>query len=203
MLKMLYFWKDDKHQPLTPKGEVKNMKKIIAFLMILGFASSSCEPDDICDPNTPTTPRMLIQFFDISNPSVKKNVTNLKVIGEGMSEGVVLTPEGIDEAKYVTNLNSILLPLKTNGDVVKYQFILNFGNKNPVLVNTDNLEFKYTREELYVSRACGFKTNFHLDPRNPFTLTDAAPADEKWIQYIIVAQNNITLENETIIKIFF
>jgi hypothetical protein len=99
------------------------MKKIIAFLMILGFASSSCEPDDICDPNTPTTPRMLIQFYDISNPSVLKNVTNLKVIGEGMTEGVVLNPNGVDEAKYVTSGNNILLPLNTAADIVKYRYI--------------------------------------------------------------------------------
>jgi hypothetical protein len=179
------------------------MKKIIAFLMILGFASSSCEPDDICDPNTPTTPRMLIQFFDISNPSLRKNVTNLKVIGEGKTEGVVFNPSGVDEAKYLTSADSILLPLNTDADIVKYKFILNSGNKNPLLVNTDNLEFKYTRESIYVSRACGFKTIFNLDPTNPFTLSDATPADEMWIQYVIVAQNNITSENETTIKIFF
>lgn len=179
------------------------MKKILAFLMILGFASSSCEPDDICDPNTPTTPRMLIQFFDISNPSVKKNVTNLKVIGEGMTEGVVLTPTGINEAQYVTNGNNILLPLKTDADIVKYKFILNYGTNNPLLLNEDNLEFKYTRESMYVSRACGFKTIFNLDASKPFSLTDSTPADELWIEYVIVAQNNVTYENETIIKIFF
>jgi hypothetical protein len=179
------------------------MKKIIAFLMILGFASSSCEPDDICDPNTPTTPRMLIQFFDISNPSLRKNVTNLKVIGEGKTEGVVFNPSGVDEAKYLTSADSILLPLNTQADLVKYKFINNYGNKNPLIENEDNLEFKYTRESIYVSRACGFKTIFNLDPITPFTLSDAEPADEMWIQYVIVAQNNITSENETTIKIFF
>jgi hypothetical protein len=179
------------------------MKKIIAFLMILGFASSSCEPDDICDPNTPTTPRMLIKFYDKSNPSIRKNVTNLKVIGEGKTEGVIFNPSGVDEAKYRTSADSILLPLNTDADIVKYKFILNSGNKNPLLVNTDNLEFKYSRESIYVSRACGFKTIFNLDLSTPFTLTDTTPADDMWIYYVIVAKNNITSENETIIKIFF
>lgn len=180
------------------------MKKLIALLLILGLGSSSCEPDDICDPNTPTTPRMLIKFYDISNPSVQKNVTNLKVIGEGMTEGVEFNPSATSpEGKYLTNANSILLPLKTDQDGVKYQFILNSGNSNPALVNTDILEFKYSRENLYVSRACGFKTIFNLDDTNPFTLTDKIPADNLWIQYVIVAQKNITYENETIIKIFF
>jgi hypothetical protein len=179
------------------------MKKIIALILILGFASSSCEPDDICDPTTPTTPRMLIQFYDVSNPSAQKKVTNLKVIGEGMTAGVVLTPTGIDDAKYVTNENNILLPLKTVADIVKYTFILNYGDKNPLFVNEDNLEFNYTRENLYVSRACGYKTIFNLGPNNPFILTDSTIPDGKWMQYVLVAQNNITYEDETIIKIFF
>jgi len=171
--------------------------------MILGFASSSCEPDDICDPNTPTTPRMLIKFYDKSNPSIRKKVTNLKVIGEGKTEGVVFNPSGVNEAKYLTSADSILLPLNTDADIVKYKFTLNSGNKNPLLVNTDNLEFKYSRESIYVSRACGFKTIFNLDLNTPFTLTDTTPADDMWIYYVIVAKNNITSENETIIKIFF
>jgi hypothetical protein len=179
------------------------MKKIIAFLMILGFASSSCEPDDICDPATPTTPRMLIQFYDISNASVQKNVTNLKVIGDGMTEGVILTPTGVGDAKYITSGNSILLPLKTDGEVVKYKFIQNYGNKNTLLVNEDVLEFNYTHENVYVSRACGFKTIFNLNVANPFTLTDSATADGMWMEYVAVSQNNITYEDETIIKILF
>ena len=179
------------------------MKKIIAFLLILGFASSSCEPDDICDPTTPTTPRMLIKFYDISNSSVQKNVTDLKVIGEGMTQGVVLNPTATGDAKYLSNGNSILLPLKTTADIVKYKFILYYGNKNLTATNEDNLEFKYTRENIYVSRACGFKTIFNLDPTNSFIHTDATPADIKWIQYVIVDKKNITSENETIIKILF
>ena len=179
------------------------MKKIIALLLILVFASSSCEPDDICDPTTPTTPRMLIQFYDKVNPSVLKNVTNLKVIGKGMSEGVVLTPNGIGDNKYITSGNNILLPLNTDAGTVYYKFIINFGDKNALLVDTDILEFKYTHENVYVSRACGYKTIFSLDNLTPFTLTDASPADGLWINYVSVVKNNITLENETIIKIFF
>lgn len=181
------------------------MRKIFAFLMILGFASSSCEPDDICDPATSTTPRMLIQFFDIKDPSTAKNVSNLKVIGvvDGKDkEGVILTPSVSGDGKYVTSGNSILLPLNTERDVVKYRLISNYDNENPLLTNEDILEFKYTRQSSYVSRACGFKTIFELDDANPFILTDKTPADSMWIRYVRVEQNNITSENETIIKIF-
>lgn len=179
------------------------MKKILAFLLIFGFASSSCEPDDICDPATPTTPRMLIEFYDIKSPSKKKNANNLKVIGEGKEEGVILNPTATGDARYVTNANSILLPLNTEADVVKYQFINFFGNQNELLTNTDNIEFRYSRENFYVSRACGFKTVFTLAPTDSFILTDTTPEDLLWIGYIIVEEKNITSENETIIKIFF
>ena len=171
--------------------------------MILGFASSSCEPDDICDPTTPTTPRMLIEFYDKTNPSIRKNVNDLKVIGENQEEGVILSPSATGDDRYVTSGNSILLPLNTEKDTVKYEFINYSKSKNPLLLNTDNIEFRYTRENFYVSRACGFKTVFTLAKTDPFTLEDTTPADELWISYVIVAQKNITYENETIIKILF
>lgn len=181
------------------------MKKILGFLMILGFASSSCEPDDICDPTTPTTPRMLIQFFDINNPAIRKTVNNLKIIGEGMTEGVVLSPTATGDEMYLSDADNVFLPLNTETDHVKYKFILNFGDRNPLLINEDNLEFNYSRENSYVSRACGFKTTFNLNEVNPFNLTDKAelPADQLWMKYVVVTENNIISENETIIKIFF
>ena len=100
------------------------MKKILAFLIIFGFASSSCEPDDICDPTTPTTPRMLIEFYDRKIPSKKKNVNDLKVIADGMGdEGVILNPDATGDQRYLSNANSILLPLNTVADLVNYRFI--------------------------------------------------------------------------------
>lgn len=179
------------------------MKKIIAFLLILGFASSSCEPDDICEPTTPTTPRMLIQFFEIKNPSVMKNVDNLKVIEDKMSQGVVLSPTQTGDSKYLTSGNQVLIPLNTEGKVVKYRFINNYGKKNPLIENEDILEFNYSGKKIYVSRACGYKTIFNLDATNPFVQTEPTVNDGKWMRTVIVLQNNITYENETIIKVLF
>ena len=48
------------------------MKKIISFLLLFAFGLSGCEKDDICDANTPTTPRLIISFYDYNNPTVKK-----------------------------------------------------------------------------------------------------------------------------------
>lgn len=173
------------------------------LLLIAIFSFSSCEKDDICDANTPTTPRLVIEFYDISNPSVLKNVTNLKVIGEGMTEGIVFNPSATGDSQYLVNGNSISIPLKTDADTTTYSFILNSGNPNPILIDTDKVTFNYTRNDVFVSRACGFKTLFVFDPANATVHTAEPSTKLKWMQYISVEKSNIANENETHIKVFF
>jgi hypothetical protein len=101
------------------------------------------------------------------------------------------------------NGSTVSIPLKTDADATTFSFILNYGNSNPALVNEDILKFNYVREELFVSRACGFKTNYTLDPIVPYLHTDAAVPDLKWIQYIAVKNSIIANENETHLEIYF
>ena len=173
------------------------MKKTFLLLLFFAFTFSSCEKDDICDANTPTTPRLVISFYDFLNPSILKNVTNLKVVGEGMPSGVLFNGAETSSA------NTISIPLKTVGTTTTYSFTLNSGNTNPALVDEDIIKFDYTTQELFVSRACGYKTNFTLDATNPYTHTDATATNQKWIKFISVEKNNIENENEIHIKIFF
>ena len=173
------------------------MKKIILLVLAIAFTFSSCEKDDICDANTITTPRLVISFYDINNSSVLKNVTNLSIFGEGMTEGVTY------KGSTLINGSTVSIPLKTDADVTSFRFILNYGNTNTALVNEDNLQFNYTRSNIFVSRACGFKTEYTLDPITPFVHTDATVADEKWIQYIAVKNSTIDNENETHLEIYF
>ncbi|KQB37416.1 DUF6452 family protein [Flavobacterium aquidurense] len=184
------------------------MKKIISLLLVFTFGLSSCEKDDICDANTPTTPRLVISFFDITAPTVAKNLTNLKVIGEGQTNGIIFNESGTDITKYLTSGNTVSIPLKTDADTVTYTFILDSGNANPAAVNTDVIKFNYTRQNVYVSRACGFKTIFTLNPAvteppsAPFEQTDPNN-DGLWMQRVIVLQPNVESENETHIKVLF
>ncbi len=166
------------------------MKKII--LVILLFISfSSCEKDDICDPTTPTTPKLVIDFYDALNPTILKPVTNLVIAEVGNSVG--FTPFSGTEIK---------IPLKTQLDITKYRFISNYSDPTTILTNEDVIEFDYTRNNVFISRACGFKTLFTLNSGLPIQTEPATP-DGKWIQSIIVAQPNITNENEIHIKILF
>lgn len=167
------------------------MKKILLLLIAVAWTSSSCEKDDICDEATATTPRLIIHFYDFNNPALDKNVTNLVIVGEGLSEGL----------KY--NESQIGVPLRTTADFTKYRFILNYGNADPALVDEDNLQFNYTRNNNYISRACGFKTLFVLNAENPYQLTDSGAAEGLWIKNITLTQPNILNENEIHLKIYF
>lgn len=120
-------------------------------------------------------------------------MTNLLVVGEGMTTGLGFN-----------GVNSIKIPLKITADVTQFQFILNFGNTiTPALVNSDVVQFNYTRNNQFVSRACGYKTLFTLDETNPYALSELEPAGTPWIKNIIVNQYQISNENETHFKVFF
>ena len=47
--------------------------------------------------------------------------------------------------------------MKTGADSVRYRFIRNKGETNEVI---DIYEFNYERSDVYVNRACGFKTTY-------------------------------------------
>jgi len=81
------------------------MKKLFKITLLLIFTSSfsSCEKNDICAEETPTTPRLIIEFYDSINTSVLKNVANLKATGNGASTSLEFN-----------GVNTIRLPLKTN-----------------------------------------------------------------------------------------
>lgn len=167
--------------------------KYLYILVIVAIAFSSCEKDDICDTNTPTTPRIIIDFYDATNPTVLKNVVNLKVIGDGLADE--------DDLGTFNSVSTIKLPLKTTLNSTKYRLILN--STSTTSINEDLLQFDYSREDIFVSRACGYKTIFKLNSPNGVTQTDPTLADGFWIQEYTIEKTNIDNENETHIKIYF
>ena len=177
------------------------MKKYIITLLLLLFAISfwNCEKDDICAEETPTTPRVVIEFYDTSNPTVLKTVTNLRIEEVGTTNGVVSNPDLDDDnpLKYLFNSSKIYIPLKTFDDISKFNFKFNYDDASE---NSDEIIFNYTRQEIYVSRACGYKTNFTLDATTGAILTTDT---DNWIQSITIEQPIIANEDETHIKIYF
>lgn len=171
------------------------MKKIL-FLFAIAFAFSSCEKDDICDSNTSTTPRLIIEFYDKTNTTDLKTVSSLLVTGYNL-DTLLATPLAT-----FNNVSVIELPLKTTEDSTKYSLRLN-SSSTTTSNNEDVLQFNYTRKNVYVSRACGYKTVYELNATNGVVLTDAATADGSWIQSFTIVTNTIATEDETHIKIYF
>ena len=177
------------------------MKKILALLLLVVLSLSSCEKDDICAEET--TPRLVLEFYDISNPSTLRNVVNLKVKADGAADYIVFNTSlaNTNPIRYLFNGNKLKLPIDITQDTTKYSLILSSTSTTP---NEDFLQFNYSRQNVFVSRACGYKTIFELNAfPNGVIKTDAITPDTFWIKGINILTTTITTENETHIKIYF
>lgn len=162
----------------------------------------SCEKDDICDAKTPTTPRIIIKFYDIENPAKVRSVINLRITSlvDGVSKAIIFKKTGTE----LLNDTIVALPLKLNENSTSYKFISNSTNEE--LISKDDLIFNYRRKDAFVSRACGFKTLFEMNEssKNPIILNEITGSTAgNWIRDIQITQPKINNENETHIKIFF
>tara|TARA_R110002167_G_scaffold61570_2_gene173862 strand:+ start:1153 stop:1695 length:543 start_codon:yes stop_codon:yes gene_type:complete len=164
----------------------------ILFILIT-IVSLSCEPDDICPESTPTTPSLIIRLYDISNQESKKNVSGLRVQGVGNDN--VLTNFN------VVTTDSIILPLKTDAISTQYKLHKEYTyndnntpddpNDDVIGGNEDIITINYNTQEIFVSRACGYKTIFE---NVTITLENDG---NNWIQFIQPVNDNQSVENET------
>ena len=165
-------------------------RKLLFIFTVLSIGLSSCERDDICPENTPTTPRLVVQFFDINNPEIQKNINELVI------QSVDTENENFIE---YDNVSEIILPLKTNQNSTQFLMTINANSENESDINTDELIFNYARRNVYINRACGYKVEF-LD----FQVTQIEESNEdlEWIKVTAVQQPNIDNENETHLFIY-
>ncbi|MEC3908581.1 DUF6452 family protein [Tamlana sp. 2201CG12-4] len=171
---------------------MKYLKILIIPALLIAIISLACEPDDICASATSTTPRLIIDFYDADNPDSRKNVFDLVVFGVGNDDPL--------EDYIFQDTDDVFLPLKT--DVNTTQFILikdaeindNGTPDDPsddfIDGNADTITINYSREEVYVSRACGYKTIY-----KNVTLTPE-PDDDNWIKSREPINDNQSVENE-------
>ena len=142
------------------------MKKyiVLIFFCLLIFG---CEKDDICIEDT--TPNLIIRFYDKDNMTEKKLVSNLTVWITGKTDSLYQNQ----------TIDSIAIPLDLNINSTSY----NFKSDS----NIDAIDFNYTRNDIFVSRSCGYKTVFEN--------LNANSTSNNWINTIII--NNETINNET------
>lgn len=176
------------------------MKKIsLLIVMLIVVGNYSCERDDICPASTPTTPRLLINLLDASNQDNPKNVFDLVVVGVEDDE-LLDTPL----PNYVfADTDDLVLPLKTTDNTTEYILIQGASNNDngtpddnsddTIDGNYDRIIINYTREQVFVSRACGFKTIF----RNVTLTIEDVNNDGRWMLSRTPLIDNQSVENET------
>jgi hypothetical protein len=172
---------------------MKYFKILIAPMLLIAALSISCERDDICPASTPTTPSLIIDVFDFNSQENKKNVFNLVVIGEGN--------ETILPGYSFVSSNNIVLPLKTDANQTQYTLIKEASvndNGTPedssddfIDGNYDVITINYSREDVFVSKACGYKTIYD---NVVITIEDDG---DNWILQSNPINPNQSVEDET------
>jgi hypothetical protein len=159
------------------------MKKTIALVLFCSILWC-CEKDDICEEGAAITPQLIITFYDNTNPTEKKDVENFIVYGvNDNNEAVLLTTTSI------TTTDSIAAPLRTDSDITKLVFHKNIENSDFETGNYDIVQMSYSRQDVYISRACGYVQNF--TELNTSLETDL----DNWISSTEII--NTSIENET------
>ena len=179
------------------------MKRIISLfscIVLIAIITWSCERDDICAEATPTTPHLIIRFYDIDNPDNLKQVRQLEIDGlddAGVSIGTILSR---------TETDSINLPLNFQGEI-ETTTTFQFERDADYADNTDETDdsnidivtIKYTPEFVYVSRACGYKSIFNLDELDPI---DRVADGDIWTTSFEIINQTIENENAAQINIY-
>lgn len=168
------------------------MKKSAIYISLIGILLSilwSCERDDICIEEN--TPLLVIRFFDHEDPTQYKKVVNLKVQIEGIDGDYV--------NETITALtDSIAIPVKVTEDITRFRLILNGNDKDETNDNEDVFDLSYIREDVFVSRSCGYKTLYY--DIKPSLINDS----DNWIKSIetVKTPQDILNQNSDHVKIF-
>ena len=171
------------------------MKKTITTLIFL-LLIISCEKDDICTTPNADTAHLVIRFYDYLNTDTPKEVTDLLIVGvdNTLSYGIESTRDSIAIPLRILENNTSFRLIKDyaindNGTPTDSSDDFATGNEDVIVLN-------YINEELFISKACGFKNVFN-DVNFGFT----ADADN-WILNSTVINNKIETEDNAHIHIF-
>ena len=155
---------------------LKNKVKQVTVFLFLIVLINSCQTNNQCD----TTTESLVKLnFYIKTESLDSAVIvkPVSVYGLGISDSLLYTND---------SLSSVLLPLSPNIESLVYVF--EFGT------NTENIEFTYKTSTYFESMDCGFIANYEIE---------SLSYNKNIIDTIIIANGNVTVDNEEHIKLFF
>ena len=162
----------------------------ISFLIII-----SCEKDDICPESTQTTPQLVVTFYDALDPQQSKTVESLAVYAIKDSELILI--ENINGI----NTDSIAIPLRNDIGVSNFKFIKNYSVEgNIIFGDLNHVYIDYEMTDVFISRACGFITNYSILSLIPYDPSEDLPVVD-WIGGYEIINPIVTSENQAHIKI--
>ncbi|MDO6802201.1 DUF6452 family protein [Wenyingzhuangia sp. 1_MG-2023] len=158
------------------------MKKTFFLFLSVGFLATlfSCQ-DEFC--LEPTTPNLTVRFYDKDTVENTKALNLIVWIGSGTDS--VALPDYVG-----TSIDSLSLPLDTQNTLVDYHFAIldSVGSQEEISIT-------YSTEDVYVSKACGFKSIFH-------DVTFTNTTNSEWLSKSEQLSTEITNETEAHVKIF-
>lgn len=133
----------------------------IAFSLLLAVVIyAGCTADDICSEDTQTTPNMVISFADNRVSGLAKPLDSLKI-----------TNLDYDQVVWNAPADTISIPLSTEVERSTYAFTIRKNN----ISYTNVYQFDYRHQEVYVSRACGYKMIYNNLEAQAIPNEDDAP----------------------------
>ena len=127
---------------------MKILKQLFVFSLLI-ITVISCEKDDFCEFSSPT-PNLVLRFYDKVENEELKIVQRLSIIAQSKSDSLYRN----------ISVDSIAIPLNTNTSETIYTFKRNEVDGNTATNETATLTIKYTPQEEYLSRSCGFRYIF-------------------------------------------
>jgi len=156
---------------------LKKEFNLIIFSLIFFLFYNSCEKDDICLSDTPSSPRLIVKMVDKDDPTKYKLANDLLI--------KVVDNDSIN----IKSSDSIILNLNPYKNYTQFEFILNQGSENE---NIDTIQINYSLNNIYIDRACGYKTSFIFNS-NALTLINEK---NNWIESYLILKDTIINEEQ-------
>ena len=156
---------------------IKKEFNLIIFSLIFFLFYNSCEKDDICLSDTPSSPRLIVRMVDKDDPTLYKLANDLLI--------KVVDNDSIN----IKSSDSIILNLNPYKNYTQFEFILNQGSENE---NIDTIQINYSLNNIYIDRACGYKTSFIFNS-NALTLINEK---NNWIESYLILKDTIINEEQ-------
>ncbi len=137
----------------------------------------SCEPDDVCNVESPSTPQLVFRLYDANQPSQLKSVDTLRV-KDNENEFIL----------QLINTDSIAIPFQINSNKMDFDFMISGGISDELLID-------YQTQDMYLSRACGFQSTFII---NEIEIS----SNQSWINTIEIVTNEILVDTLAHVKIY-